>query len=67
MKCLWVPAGLMENLSHPVRGAWIEMGRVEYVKRTLRSHPVRGAWIEMAALSANCPALLVAPREGCVD
>ena len=32
-----------------------------------QSHPARGAWIETIKLSSASPALLVAPREGCVD
>ena len=35
-------------LSHPVRGAWIEMDiDIITIKDTGVSHPVRGAWIEM--------------------
>ena len=35
-------------MSHPVRGAWIEISRI--ILKTLQmtlSHPVRGAWIEI--------------------
>ena len=36
------------NASHPVRGAWIEIGGDHsYIELFARSHPVRGAWIEM--------------------
>ena len=34
-------------LSHPVRGAWIEMPPLEVGKAGRPSHPVRGAWIEI--------------------
>ena len=36
-------------MSHPVRGAWIEMPiNCFQLRLTTRSHPVRGAWIEMS-------------------
>ncbi len=35
-------------MSHPVRGAWIEMVISPNPKYNAESHPVRGAWIEMA-------------------
>ena len=35
-------------MSHPVRGAWIEMSIVcASVNAGATSHPVRGAWIEI--------------------
>ena len=34
--------------SHPVRGAWIEIGVTKLpVVSFISSHPVRGAWIEI--------------------
>ena len=39
-------------MSHPSRGAWIEIGLATAAPKTLRSHPSRGAWIEMTSLSA---------------
>ena len=33
--------------SHPVRGAWIEIGFFSGAGFSSVSHPVRGAWIEM--------------------
>ena len=56
-------------LSHPSRGAWIEItDRVKEYASLLESHPSRGAWIEMTTLrigfASNMP---VAPLTGCVD
>ena len=37
------------HLSHPVRGAWIEILKVTGIFRMSGlSHPVRGAWIEIS-------------------
>ena len=35
-------------MSHPVRGAWIEILMESNELRALESHPVRGAWIEIS-------------------
>ena len=37
-------------LSHPVRGAWIEIKNIIVLFSTIVSHPVRGAWIEIIFL-----------------
>ena len=35
-------------MSHPVRGAWIEIPfNIFMIKKKAESHPVRGAWIEI--------------------
>ena len=35
-------------MSHPVRGAWIEINTITYsLINSEMSHPVRGAWIEI--------------------
>ena len=54
-------------MSHPVRGAWIEMIRKSRNRCCSQSHPVRGAWIEMVFSSSLNLSIAVAPREGCVD
>ena len=54
-------------LSHPVRGAWIEIMRFTGAAFFIMSHPVRGAWIEIYLVSAFVPVPNVAPRQGCVD
>ena len=54
-------------LSHPARGAWIEIGFENGFKTALRSHPARGAWIEIMQDEKINEILLVAPRKGCVD
>ena len=54
-------------LSHPVRGAWVEIAvSVLPVMSLYLSHPVRGAWIETRIGSWVIVPALVAPREGCV-
>ena len=39
---------VVQSVSHPVRGAWIEIiyARSKKIVET-ESHPVRGAWIEI--------------------
>ena len=55
------------GVSHPARGAWIEMGCKD--RRVFRdwSHPARGAWIEISSSLLFFNDLYVAPRKGCVD
>ena len=53
--------------SLPVRGAWIEMIRLESRKDTMKSLPVRGAWIEMVWRMKPQHRSAVAPRAGSVD
>ena len=38
-------------MSHPTRGAWIEMSYYPTYTFLHRSHPTRGAWIEIFAPS----------------
>ena len=55
-------------MSHPARGAWIEMAALDvgvYVR--LVSHPARGAWIEISLPRHSLDSDRVAPRTGCVD
>jgi len=55
------------HMSHPSRGAWIEIFRERLQRSKKRSHPSRGAWIEIRR-SARPPAPeAVAPLAGCVD
>ena len=56
-------------MSHPSRGAWIEITWDYWTLNVLyRSHPSRGAWIEipesMMFMNLSC---WVAPLAGCVD
>ena len=55
------------DLSHPSRGAWIEIISkwADYVQWA--SHPSRGAWIEIVGFGGNMAYMLVAPLTGCVD
>ena len=49
----WSSIGLIKipMLSHPARGAWIEIFSIPDEEQARRmSHPARGAWIEMAIL-----------------
>ena len=56
------------RLSHPSRGAWIEISHSTVTVLKTLSHPSRGAWIEITTLHMS---LLthhrVAPLTGCVD
>ena len=54
-------------LSHPVRGAWIEILVGAKGDKGDKSHPVRGAWIEIVKTLAVNMEYMVAPRQGCVD
>ena len=54
-------------LSHPARGAWIEMPSPRPSPPPCRSHPARGAWIEIGQHRRRATARTVAPRKGCVD
>ena len=53
--------------SHPARGAWIEIYPARLAPNYPKSHPARGAWIEMYRDGRPSPAMMVAPRPGCVD
>ena len=55
------------GMSHPVRGAWIEIECCQPTRFHFSSHPVRGAWIEIKISGPKELHLRVAPREGCVD
>ena len=59
---------LAVSVSHPARGAWIEIWR-QMVCRTSgrRSHPARGVWIEIRWRGSRPAQPWVAPRKGCVD
>ena len=54
-------------LSHPVRGAWIEIEWLRRYANSPESHPVRGAWIEIEIENKKVKIGAVAPRQGCVD
>ena len=54
-------------MSHPARGAWIEISMTRFVSGVTKSHPARGAWIEIQDKLRQMMTALVAPRKGCVD
>ena len=54
-------------VSHPARGAWIEIWATADTRRDVESHPARGAWIEINTASYVTATQDVAPRKGCVD
>ena len=64
---------LLENgvfrgyVSHPSRGAWIEICRSIKFDSASSSHPSRGAWIEIIVLFQQEHPYAVAPLAGCVD
>ncbi len=47
MKFLQRPALVHIVMSHPARGAWVEIGPWIWVQMRLMSHPARGAWVEI--------------------
>ena len=47
MKLLALQGTENSVMSHPVRGAWVEICHLHLVDFRLRSHPVRGAWVEI--------------------
>ena len=49
MKFAGRAAGKARLLSHPARGAWIEILAVLISVARAASHPARGAWIEILA------------------
>ena len=50
MKSPSIQAAVAGVLSHPTRGAWIEIWRPwRCTRNTPLSHPTRGAWIEILA------------------
>ena len=51
-------------LSHPARGAWIEIYLLRVSQLLAGSHPARGAWIEMSCLSVSVPAFVSHPARG---
>ena len=54
-------------MSHPARGAWIEINLRRSAILLSASHPARGAWIEILKLEEITKSCIVAPRKGCVD
>ena len=61
------PSQTENQMSLPVRGAWIEIKCQRTRIQDFVSLPVRGAWIEMF-YALQCPEDgSVAPREGSVD
>ena len=56
------------EVSHPVRGAWIEINETLTLGFSAgTSHPVRGAWIEILNDVNDTYSNVVASRKGCVD
>ena len=47
LKLVWWSKPQARRLSHPARGAWIEILRLRNTPTKSTSHPARGAWIEM--------------------
>ena len=53
MKLLFPLAVLVELLSHPARGAWIEISAERAGETICQSHPARGAWIEIGCTAQS--------------
>ena len=47
MKSQSAGGAVNSKMSHPVRGAWIEIQGLPDIWEIFPSHPVRGAWIEI--------------------
>ena len=47
LKCIGRVMAVCQTLSHPARGAWIEIAPPAFLSMTQQSHPARGAWIEI--------------------
>ena len=54
-------------MSHPLRGAWIEILVLSEDAGLFWSHPLRGAWIEIIRKYGEHSNVVVAPLAGCVD
>ena len=54
-------------MSHPSRGAWIEICITNLGTMLVKSHPSRGAWIEISHWEPAASHHYVAPLTGCVD
>ena len=68
MKSVMVRTSPSASVSHPARGAWIEIAAAAAAAVVdAQSHPARGAWIEIRKQADKKPAVCVAPRKGCVD
>ena len=52
-------------VSHPTRGAWIEMILYQRLSSLYSSHPTRGAWIEISVTSfGRCIIAMSHPTRG---
>ena len=58
---------LLQLVSLPVRGAWIEIPTIVEAIFVIWSLPVRGAWIEIVVIQSKKDPTIVAPRKGSVD
>ena len=53
--------------SLPMRGEWIEIGKLEELVLAALSLPMRGEWIEIASSLYSNDKLMVSPHAGRVD
>ena len=69
MKSIELSGLICPVVSHPTRGAWIEIGGSDGGSTDAQgSHPTRGAWIEIFSfLDTGAGGPAVAPHTGCVD
>ena len=52
-------------MSHPARGAWIEIYNVQANKElAAKSHPARGAWIEIKSYTVSKKCSVSHPARG---
>ena len=56
---------IIAAMSHPARGAWIEIKSKTAVRAAQASHPARGAWIEINFSVSACVSVQVShPARG---
>ena len=58
---------ILDAVSFPARGTWIEMPENQYDYTTSESFPARGTWIEINPAAPPCKPIAVVPRKGNVD
>ena len=67
LKFVFQRRDLQLPVSHPTRGAWIEILRRDNHVAAVGAHPTRGAWIEINCKASSKESKTVAPHTGCVD
>ena len=64
MKYKLVSHKILAVVSHPARGAWIEISVMHPSSSIRESHPARGAWIEIINSGISCRCIGSHPARG---